>query len=181
MTYKIDNINWKLIERENEKLEDRMFVPGMKCLGNKKLWYDKKERIAVFASRSQDPVVAIAREHWAKYQGRYGKCIVSTFHSRAECEILFFVLTHGGSAIWLLGRSLPTELNGICKMALRQKRLLIISCFNRDHHTRETSRYCAHLAATKSKHHVYWSLNESGVLASIYNRAVAKNYQVERF
>lgn len=179
--YEVANIDWDAIAKENAKIEDRTLIPGMRCLGNRKLWHDQKERIAVFASRSEDPEMAMVREQWAKAQGRFGKCIVGTFHSRAECEILFYVLTHGGSAIWLMGRALPKELNRICKMAVRQKRLLVISCFNLERHTRSTARFCAHMAATKTKHHVYWSLDENSALMPIYNRAVAAGFKVERF
>lgn len=154
---------------------------GMKCIGNKKLLEEPLSRIGVFASRSEDPAVGIIREQWAKAKGRERRCIVGTFHSKAECELLYFVLKNGGYAVWFLGCRLPDRLPDFCKRAIRYRKLLIVSCFNSEHHSYATARYCAHLADMCSSYLVIWSMKENGMIAPIYNKAVTKGKWAERF
>ncbi|MCF0221484.1 MAG: hypothetical protein HUK19_04240 [Fibrobacter sp.] len=154
---------------------------GMKTVGNKKLLTEPTSRIGVFASRSEDPAVGIIREQWAMKKGRERRCIVGTFHSKAECEILYFVLKSGGSAVWFLGCALPPKLPDFCKRAIRFRKLLIVSCFNSEHHSYARSRYCAHLVDMCSNYLVIWSLNEKGMIAPIYQRACDRGKWVERF
>lgn len=160
---------------------NRMKMVGMKLVGNRSLLTEPWSRIGVFASRSEDPAVGIVREQWAMAQGRKRKCIVGTFHSRAECEILYFVLKYGGSAVWFMGCSLPSKLPDFCKNAIRRKKLLIVSCFNREHHCYATARYCAHLVDMNSSWLAIWSMKENGMIAPIYNRAVAAGKWAEVF
>lgn len=154
---------------------------GVKCMGNKSLLTEPRQRIGVFASRNQDPAIDIIREQWACAKGRQKKCIIGTFHSKAELEILYFVLKYGGSAVWLMGRTLPQELNAFCKEAIRKKRLLIVSCFNHEHHCYATARYCIHLTDMYSSYLAIWSMKEGGMIEPVYNRAVQKGKWVERF
>lgn len=154
---------------------------GMKCVGNMKLLTEPLSRIGVFASRSDDPAIGIIREQWAMKKGKEHRCIVGTFHSKAECEILYFVLKNGGYAVWFMGCSLPPKLPEFCKRAIRFRKLLIVSCFNSEHHSYAKARYCAHLADMCSSYLVIWSMKENGMIAPIYEKACAKGKWVERF
>lgn len=154
---------------------------GTQALGNKNLLSANIRRIGVFASRDEDTAIAIIREKWAVKKGREHKCIIGTFHSKAECEILYFVLKHGGSAVWLLGCALPQQLPKFCMEAIRRKRLLIVSSFHREHHNIATARYCLQLTATFSNYLVFWSMKDGGLLQPIYNKALSCEKWVERF
>ena len=154
---------------------------GMKTLGNTKLLTEPRTRLGVFASRDADPSIDIIREQWAMEKGKQRKCIVGTFHSRAECEILYLVLSRGGSAIWFLGCSLPDSLPHFFKEAVRKKQLLVVSCFHREHRSLATARYCRHLVDMVSNSLVFWSRTEGGSLQPIYDRAVARGKWVMCF
>jgi len=156
-------------------------VAGMNFIGNTKLLTEPRARIGVFASRNADPVIDIIREQWATEKGKRRKCIVGTFHSRAECEILYIVLKYGGSAVWFLGCSLPKSLPHFFREAVRKKQLLVVSCFRREHHTLATARYCQHLADMTSNSLVFWSRQADGSLQPLYERAVARGKWVECF
>ena len=162
-------------------LDMKLPLAGGRYVGNLDLVREPWSRIGVFASRSEDPAVAILREQWAMQTGRSRRCVVGTFHSRAECEILYFVLKFGGSAVWFLGCSLPEKLPEFCKNAIARGRLLIVSCFHREHHSFETSRYCVHLADRFSSRLAIWSMKEGGMIQSVYDRAIASGKMVEAF
>lgn len=160
---------------------DKLEMFGGNYVGDPTLLTLPWSRIGVFASRSSDSAVDVLREQWAMKTGRNRHCIVGTFHSPAECEILYLVLKFGGSAVWLMGCSLPDTLPNFCKGAIRKGRLLIISCFHREHHTYATARYCAHLADMYSSRLAIWSMKSGGMIQPIYNRAVAGGKMVEVF
>lgn len=150
-------------------------------VGNISLLTRPWSRIGVFASRSDDPAVGILREQWAMKMGRTRRCVVGTFHSPAECEILYFVLRFGGYAVWFMGCSLPEKLPEFCDAAIRKGRLLIVSCFNREHHSYASARYCAHLTDMYSSRLAVWSMKAGGMVHSIYNRAKPAGKMVEVF
>lgn len=152
---------------------------GTNHIGNTKLLHSRQKRIGVFASRSNDPAIDISREQWAIQIGREHKCIIGTFHSKAEKEILYFVLKYGGSAVWLMGCSIPDKLPDFCKSAIDRNKLLIISCFQQEHRSFATARFCAHLARTFSKQSVIWSMKEGGLTHSIYKISKARRYKVQ--
>lgn len=154
---------------------------GMKTIGNTDLLQKSRTRIGVFASRQSDSAGNIIREQWATSKGRQRKCVVGTFHSQPESEILYYVLKHGGSAVWFLGCKLPEQLPDFCKKAVKSGRLLLVSCFNREKHNLATARYCMHLVDIASSYLVFWSLNESRMLGPIHARAVARGKWVESF
>ncbi len=156
-------------------------IGGMNCLGKTALLEEPCARIGVFASRSQDSAIDIIREQWAIAKGRQHKCIVGTFHSKAEMEILYFVLKYGGSAIWFMGCALPTELPEFAQKYVKRGKLLIVSCFHREHHSIHTARYCSHLVDMASSYLVFFSRKETGMLTPIYERAIAKGKWVESF
>ena len=157
-------------------------MKGMNSIGNKKLLEEPRMRIGVFASRSMDDnATDIIREQWAMAKGRDKKCVVSTFHSRAELEILYLVLKHGGSAIWFLGCSLPKSLPSFAKKYVKCKKLLIVSCFHREHHSIYTARYCCHLTDMVSSYLVFFNRKEKGLLTPIYERASSRGKWIESF
>lgn len=104
---------------------------GMNCFGNKKLLEEQRPRIGVFASQVQDQELELIREQWAIAKGRQHKCLVSTFHSKEEIEILYFNLKYGGYAIWFMGCALPKELPKFAQKYVKRGKLLIVSCFHR--------------------------------------------------
>lgn len=150
-------------------------------VGNTRLLTHPWRRIGVFASRSSDPAVDVLREQWAMKMGRTRQCIVGTFHSPAECEILYLVLKFGGFAVWFMGCSLPEKLPNFCKGAIRKGRLLMVSCFHREHHTYATARYCVHLTDMYSGRLAVWSMKTGGMIQPIYDRAIANGKMVEVF
>lgn len=156
-------------------------IVGMNSIGNTKLLEEPLARIGVFASRSQEAAIDIIREQWAIAKGRQRKCVVSTFHSKAEMEILYFVLKYGGSAVWLLGCSLPKELPKFAQKYIKRGKLLILSCFHREHHNVFTARYCSHLVDMASSYLVFFSRKETGMLTPIYERATARGKWIESF
>lgn len=160
-----------------EKLE----MVGGNYIGDPTLLTLPWKRVGVFASRSTDPAMGILREQWAMSKGRKRCCIIGTFHSPGECEILYHVLKFGGSAVWLMGCALPAELPNFCKGAIQKGRLLMVSCFNREHHSYATARYCAQLADRYSSSLAIWSMKEGGLVQSIYNRAKNNGKRVEVF
>lgn len=153
----------------------------MKYIGNLKLLEDSVKRIGVFASRTQDPTINIIREQWAMAKGRKHKCIAGTFHSKAEVEILYFILKYGGTAIWFMGCSLPEKLPKFAQKYIKRGKLLIISCFHLEHHNIYTARYCCHLVDMISNYLVFFSRKETGLLASIYTHAVKRGKWIESF
>ena len=156
-------------------------MAGMKTIGNVGLLQSHRARIGVFASRQLDSVGSIVKEQWAMMKGRQRKCIVGTFHSRSECEILYLVLKYGGSAVWFMGCELPDPLPNFCKKAVKSGRLLMVSCFNRERHNLATARYCMHMVDIASSYLVFWALEGSRMLGPIHARAVARGKKVECF
>jgi hypothetical protein len=65
--------------------------------------------------------------------------------------------------------------------AVRKKQLLVVSCFNCEHHSYATARYCRHLADMVSNSLVFWSKKEGSSLQPIYDRAMARGKRVECF
>ena len=154
---------------------------GMNTIGNMELLQKPRARIGVYASRQSDSAEGIIREQWAMSKGRQRKCIVGTFHSRSECEILYYVLKYGGSAVWFMGCKLPEQLPDFCMKAVKSGRLLMVSCFNREKHNLATARYCMHLVDIASSYLVFWALEGSRMLGPIHARAIACGKWVECF
>jgi hypothetical protein len=156
-------------------------IVGMKTMGNMELLQKPRARIGVYASRQLDGAEGIIREQWAIAKGRQRKCIAGTFHSQSECEILYYVLKYGGSAVWFMGCKLPDTLPDFCKKAVKSGRLLMVSCFNRERHNLATARYCMHMVDLASSYLVFWALEGSRMLGPIRARAVARGKWVECF
>lgn len=160
-----------------EKIE----TAGMNFIGNISLLEKPLARIGVFASRSQDIAIDIIREQWAIAKGRQHKCIAGPFHSKAEIEILYFVLKYGGTAIWFMGCALPKELPQFAQKCVKKGKLLIVSCFHQKHHNIYTARYCCHLTDMTSNRLAFFSRSDKSIHTFIYERAQMRKKWVESF
>ena len=156
-------------------------IVGMKTMGNMELLQKPHARIGVYASRQLDNAESIIRKQWAISKGRRHKCVVGTFHSQSESEILYYVLKYGGSAVWFMGCKLPDTLPDFCKKAVKSGRLLMVSCFNHERHNLATARFCMHMVDLASSYLVFWALEGSRMLGPIHARAVARGKWVESF
>ena len=144
-----------------------MELCGVRTIGNKKLL--KQKKIAVFASRNVRAETLMNMLDWANNITR-DMCIIGPFHSRLEREVFRLALERGAKVIWLLGRSLPTKFSATEVQAFKENRLLVISCFNRDHHNLATARYCNHLAILYAKVVVFGALEKSQMLTWLQRR-----------
>lgn len=159
-------------------------LTGMSWIGNVSLWrMGRKNRIGVFANAGsiehRDGTLDIARCQWAIKMGTERKCLVGTFFSYPEQEILRLHLRHGGRAIWLLGRSFPEKFNADCAKAIYENRLLVVSCFWKPRWGYSTYRYCCQLTSMCSASLVFWSLGENPCAAAIYRKAMAYGIPAE--
>lgn len=154
---------------------------GTRTKGNLKLLTHHHYRIGVFASRTEDSADDTLRLQWAIRKGNEHRCIVGTFHSQAECEILYFALKNGGSAIWFMGCAIPKQLPDFCKNYIKSRRLLIVSCFNSEHHNIYTARYCTHLANMVSEKLVFFNRKTKSIHTYIYNQAVRNGKKTESY
>lgn len=152
---------------------------GMRHMGAVRLWRGPEVKIGVFASRKGVEVSSQQRELWAAEQGRLHHCVVGTFHSHAECEVLNGVLANGGFAVWIRGCDFPRDFTDIWIQALLEGRLLIISCFHRKRHTEATARYCSHLVAMCTKRHVYWLRKDEDFLRPICQKAISWGKEID--
>lgn len=154
---------------------------GMNCIGNKKLLEEQRPRIGVFASQVQDQELELIREQWAIAKGRQHKCLVSTFHSKEEIEILYFNLKYGGYAIWFMGCALPKELPKFAQKYVKRGKLLIVSCFHREHHNIYTARYCCQLSSMVCGHLAFFGRKERGIHTPIYKKGKTQGKWIENF
>ncbi len=145
---------------------------GRQATGNAKLWHETK--IAFFASRDSSEIVKEKIRCWGRNQARNGICLVGAFHSEAESALFHAALRNGGKAIWILGKSIPGELSREEAKALAEDRLLIVSCFRREHCTAATSRYANHVAAMHSDAIVFAHISDRSRLFPFYRRISEK-------
>ncbi len=158
----------------------KMKLIGTKCEGNLRLWTTiPATRISVFASQTVNVHGNYQLEQWASEHGRLRHCVIGTFHSDAEREILNLVLANGGKAVWFRGCRLPFQYTDVHLQAFLDGRLLVVSCFNRKHHTEATARFCAHWAAMCTDHHAYWFGFKSDFLTPMCQKAFAWGKHVE--
>lgn len=149
-------------------------LTGMSWIGNASLWrMGRKNRIGVFAGEQARSNVDSERCQWAIKMGARRQCLVGTFFTRAEQEILRLHLRHGGRAIWLLGRSFPKGFNTDCAKAIYENRLLVVSCFWKSRWGYSTYRYCTQLVSMCAASLVFWSIGENQCTAAVYRKAMA--------
>lgn len=113
--------------------------------------------------------------------GERRRCFVGTFHSKAERRILEVALANGAFAVWIRGCSLPDYYSGELWKAMVNDYLLVISCFHMKHHTRDTARYCTHLAAMCCRRHAYFLKDDDSLLGPCYRKAISWRYNVQLF
>ena len=64
---------------------------------------------------------------------------------------------------------------------MAEDRMLVVSCFHMKHHTRDTARYCTHLAAMCCKRHAYFLKDDDSLLAPCCRKAISWKYDVQVF
>ena len=101
----------------------------MNYLGNKDLL--KKHRITFLCSRRYPPDVVLKAYDWAIEQREKGNCVISGFHSQIEKDVLHFLLKGKQPVIMVLARGMQKRFRVELKQAEKEKRLLIISPFER--------------------------------------------------
>ena len=153
---------------------------GVNCEGSMRLWRGPEVKISVFASRHFD-ADDCGLNQWAAAMGERHRCLVGTFHSKAERRILEVALANGAFAVWLRGCSLPDYYSGELWKAMVEHRMLVISCFHMKHHTRDTARYCTHLAAMCCRRHAYFLKDDDSLLTPCYRKAISWRYNVQLF
>lgn len=150
-------------------------TPYRISVGNKALWAEPK--IAFFASRNAGEKEMEKIRCWGRNQAKNGMCLVGAFHSDAEKALLSAALRHGGKAVWILGKSIPEVLSREESRALDENRLLIISCFHREHCKVSTSRYANHLSAMNANALVFAHISPQSTLYPFYRRQAEKRPQ----
>lgn len=158
---------------------NRIKLIGISTEGALRLWYGPETKIGVFASRDFD-ANDYRLEQWAAEMGRFHQCLVGTFHSDAERQILDIALANGAFAVWIRGCDLPHIYRGEVKKAMESNHLLTLSCFHRRHHNESTARYCIQLASMCTKKHTFF-LNENDLLLEPVYRKVAKYRNTKLF
>ena len=153
---------------------------GVNCEGNVRLWRGPEVKISVFASRHFD-TDDCRLVQWAAEMGERHRSLVGTFHSKAEQRILNVALENGAFAVWLRGCSFPNSYSGPLWNAMAEDRMLVVSCFHMKHHTRDTARYCTHLAAMCCKRHAYFLKDDDSLLAPCCRKAISWKYDVQVF
>jgi hypothetical protein len=153
---------------------------GVNCEGSMRLWRGPEVKISVFASRHFD-TDDCRLVQWATGMGERHRCLVGTFHSKAEQRILNVALENGAFAVWLRGCSLPNSYSGPLWNAMAEDRMLVVSCFHMKHHTRDTARYCTHLAAMCCRRHTYFLKDDDSLLAPCCRKAISWKYDVQVF
>lgn len=101
----------------------------MNYLGNKDLL--KKHKIAFLCSRRYPPDIVLKAYDWAIEQREKGNCVISGFHSQIEKDVLHFLLKGKQPVIMVLARGMQKRFTVELKQAVKEKRLLIISPFER--------------------------------------------------
>lgn len=96
-------------------------------LGNKELL--NLHKIGFLCSREIPARIVLKSYDWAIKMRDEGKCIISGFHSDIEKDVLHFLLKGKQPIILVLGRGMKKRFNPELKMALEEKRLLVISPF----------------------------------------------------
>ncbi|MCI5599826.1 MAG: hypothetical protein SOZ02_08040 [Hallerella porci] len=140
--------------------------PVREYLGNLNLWNVSK--MAFFASRNSSEMEKEKIRCWGRNQAKNGVCFIGTFHSDAEKALLHTALKNGGSAVWILGKSIPVELSHVEGKALDEDRLLILSCHQRLHYSTATSRFANHISALHADTVVFASISRESLLYPFY-------------
>lgn len=101
----------------------------MNYLGNKDLL--KLPKTAFLCSRKVPASVVLKCYDWAIDQREKGNCVISGFHSQIEKDVLHYLLKGKQPIILALARGLKERLEPAFESALEEKRLLIITPFDK--------------------------------------------------
>lgn len=168
--------------QDERTLEKFLASKAVSWIGNHELLKQAPENcIGVFSDYCNDSSVDYDRCQWAMLMGRSRKCIVGTFNSTTEKEILRIHLRHGGSAVWLLGTAFPAKFNRDCRQATCEGRLLVLSCFWLEKRSFAAYRFCCQLTSMCSRQLVFWSMGNSRYSSFVYRNAVSKGLSVKRY
>lgn len=159
-------------------------LTGMSWIGNAALWrMGRKNRVGVFAEAvpHNDNIgnLDFERGQWAIKMGTLRKCLVGTFFSWPEQEILRLHLRNGGRAIWIMGRAFPKNFNLECAKAIYENRLLVVSCFWKPSWNFSTYRYCCQLVSMCASSLVFWFVGRNRCISAVYRKALAYGVSVE--
>jgi len=116
-------------------------------LGNTELL--KLPKTAFLCSRQVPAGVVLKCYDWAIAQREAGRCIISGFHSQLEKDVMHYLLKGKQPIILVLARGLKKRLEPELKDAINEKRLLIVTPFDKKikRVTSETANQRNHLMA----------------------------------
>lgn len=101
----------------------------MVCLGNKDIL--QKAKVAFLCSQKCPASIVLKSYDWAIAQREAGNCVISGFHSKIEKDVLHYLLKGRQPIILALARGLKTKIEPQIQQAIEQKRLLIVTPFNK--------------------------------------------------
>ena len=116
----------------------------MEYLGNKEIL--KNYKIGFLCSRKVPANIILKTYDWAIANRDKGVCIISGFHSKIEKDVFHFLLKGVQPLILVLARGLKQIWEPEIKVALGQKRLLVISPF-----PSEVKRVTSHTSVIRNK------------------------------
>ena len=103
-------------------------LQNLNYVGNKQLLENYK--IAFLCSRKCPADIILKSYDWAIEQREKGVCIISSFHSKIEKNVLHYLLKGTQPIILALARGLKKRLEPELREALDKKRLLLITPFS---------------------------------------------------
>jgi len=111
----------------------------MEYFGNKGIINNHKT--AFLCSRKCPADIILKTLDWAKSKKDKGECVISCFHSRIEKDVFDILIKGTQPLILVLARGMKKRWPKEIKNAVEQKRLLIISPFDKSitHITQETA------------------------------------------
>ena len=109
----------------------------LEYLGNKDLL--KRKKWGFLASRQVASNKVLSCYDWATERSKSGDCVVSSFSSKMEKDVLHFLLKGRSPIIMVLARQMYKVVPADLKEALEQNRLLIISTSNAARQSRATA------------------------------------------
>ncbi|WP_281183963.1 DNA-processing protein DprA [Trichlorobacter lovleyi] len=102
-----------------------MTLPALHTLGNTDLL--QQHKVAFLCSRKCPAAVVLKSFDWAIEQREKGICVISSFHSRIEKDVLHYLLKGTQSIILVLARGMMKRWPPEIKTALDAGRLLILT------------------------------------------------------
>ena len=126
-------------------------------------------KVGFLASKNYDGESAAKTREWARAIGRQGKCVVSGFQSKLECDVFEILLKGECPIIMVLGRGIYDEVPDRLQRHINSGRLLIISPFSQGINaaTRDLAFVRNRLVADLCAEIVVGSLSPGGMLESV--------------